>query len=1088
MHTSNMACASVRTPRPLVVLLAILLLSSATLADNSTNTNRDALLCFKSGLNGAALALATWNQSTSTDFCTWQGVTCTRLSNLVVALDIEGKGLAGEIPPCISNLTSLVRIHLPNNQLTGHIPAELGRLAGLRYLNLSFNALSGTIPSSLGTLHNLSSLDLGSNGLSGEIPPLLGSSPALESISLPNNLLDGEIPLSLATSPFLRYLSLENNSIDGVIPASLFNSSAITEIHFQDNNLSGPIPPFIMSPSKLTFLDLTGNSLTGVIPPSITNLSSLTTLYLGQNQLEGSIPDLGRLSRLQNLGLSYNHLSGTVPPSIYNLSSLEFLGLANNNLGGTLPYDMGNTLPNIQILMMPNNHFEGDIPASLRNASGMTFIHLANNSLTGVIPSFSSMPNLNYVMLYSNHLEAGDWTFFSSLANCTELLKLNVAINNLRGHLPDNSVANLPKSLTVLALQSNNISGAIPLEIGNLPNISMLYLDRNLFTGTIPPTLGQLRNLVVLSLSQNNFSGEIPPSIGSLDQLEELYLQENQLSGSIPESLASCKSLLALNLSSNTLGGNISGHMLGRLNQLSWLLDLSHNKLSDSIPPEMGSLINLASLNISHNNLTGRIPSTLGECVRLEALRVEGNLLQGSIPQSLASLKGIQVLDFSHNNLSGRIPEFLDTFTSLQYLNMSFNNLEGPVPTGGVFDNTSGIFVQGNPHLCANVASEQLPRCSASASTKMHKFIIPVLIALSATVALVLILGVFCVWLKRSYKSSESIGHSYMELKRITYRDVNKATNSFSRANVVGSGQFGTVYKAWFDAEDGAVAVKVFKLNQHGALDSFIAECKALQHIRHRNLVKVITACSTYDQVGNEFRALVFEYMAKGSLENRLHKQCGDLSLGAMICISVDIASALEYLHNQCIPPVVHCDLKPSNILFDDDDTARVCDFGLAKIICARSSGGQSGTTSIVGARGSIGYIPPEYGMGSEISTQGDFYSYGIILLEMLTGKRPTHEEFSDGFTLREYADASLSRTQDILQLSPTSETRDERADHIPNNLQDGRTYTLKDICALQLLKLGLLCSAESPKDRPAMHDVYSEVIQVKEAFFSTDN
>ena len=129
-----------------------------------------------------------------------------------------------------------------------------------------------------------------------------------------------------------------------------------------------------------------------------------------------------------------------------------------------------------------------------------------------------------------------------------------------------------------------------------------------------------------------------------------------------------------------------------------------------------------------------------------------------------------------------------------------------------------------------------------------------------------------------------------------------------------------------------------------------------------------------------------------------------------------------------------------------------------------------------------------EYGLGSEISTQGDVYSYGIILLELLTRKRPTHEEFSDGFTLREYVDASLSRTQDILHLCPTSETKDQHADHNPNNFQEDKTYTMIDICALQLLKLGLLCSAESPKERPGMHDVYSEVIQVKEAFFSMDN
>lgn len=999
---------------------------------------------------------------------------------------MEAEGLAGEIPPCISNLTSLVRIHLPNNRLSGHIPPELGRVSGLRYLNLSFNALNGTIPFTLGALRNLSSLDLGGNGLSGEIPALLGGSPALEYISLSDNLLDGEIPQLLANSSSLRYLSLDNNSIVGAIPASLFNSSTITEIHLWHNNLSGAIPPFIMFPSKLTYLDLSQNSLSGVVPPSVANLSSLASLDLSHNQLQGSVPDFGKLAGLQSLCLSYNSLSGNVPPSIYNLSSLNYLTLASNNLGGTLPSDMGNKLPNLQTLSMANNHFEGDIPASLQNVSGMMYIHMGNNSLTGVVPSFGSMKNLEYVMLYSNYLEAGDWEFFSSLANCTQLLKLNVGQNNLKGNFPENSIANLPKSLTALTLRSNNISGTIPLEIGNLSSLSMLYLDTNLFMGPIPFTLGQLRDLIMLSLSKNKFSGEIPPSIGDLHQLEELYLQENLLSGSIPESLASCRNLVALNLSYNTLGGSISGHVFGSLNQLSWLLDLSHNQLAMSIPLEMGSLINLGSLNISHNNLNGRIPSTLGECVRLESLRLEGNLLQGSIPQSLASLKGIQVLDFSHNNLSGTIPDFLETFTSLQYLNVSFNDLEGPIPTSGVFSNTSGIFVQGNPHLCANVAVRELPRCIASASMKKHKFVIPVLIALSALAALALILGVFIFWSKRGYKSNENTVHSYMELKRITYRDVNKATNSFSVDNVVGSGQFGIVYKGWFGAQDGVVAVKVFKLNQHGSLKSFSAECKALQHIRHRNLVKVITACSTNDSAGNDFKALVFEYMANGNLENRLHNQCGDLSFGAVICISVDIASAVEYLHNECIPPVVHCDLKPSNILFDDDDTARVCDFGLARLMRGCLSGGQSGTTSKVGPRGTIGYIPPEYGMGNEISTKGDVYSYGIVLLEMLTRKRPTHEDFTDGFTLHKYVDASISQTEDILHPSLISKMRDRHVGHIPN-FQEYNVFTLKDSCAHRLLKLGLLCSAESPKDRPKMHDVYREVAEVKEAFFSVN-
>uniref|UniRef100_A0A8R7V195 Receptor kinase-like protein Xa21 n=1 Tax=Triticum urartu TaxID=4572 RepID=A0A8R7V195_TRIUA len=1064
-----MACALV-----LAILVSSVLhpLSMTTLADESDN-NQDALLCLKS-----RLSTTTWN-TTSPDFCTWRGISCTGQPQLplVVALDMEAQGLTGEIPLCMFNLTSLVRIHLPNNQLSGHLPPEIGRLSGLRYLNLSSNALTGEIPESLslcssldvlalssnsvggaippplGTLRNLSSLDLSSNKLSGEIPPLLGSSPALESVSLANNFLEGEIPLFLANCSSLRYLSLQNNSLSGAIPAALFNSSTITEIHVSMNNLSGQIPSFTNFPSKLNYLDLTGNSLTGIVPPSVGNLTRLTGLLIAQNQLQGNIPDLSKLSGLQFLDLSYNNLSGIVPPSIYSLPLLSFLGLANNNLRGTLPSDMGNTLSNINSLIMSNNHFEGEIPASLANASSMEFLYLGNNSLSGVVPSFGSMTNLQVLMLYSNQLEAGDWTFFSSLANCTQLLKVNLGGNKLRGNLPPGSVATLPKR-------------------------------------PIPSILGQLSKLVVLSLSRNKFSGEIPPSIGNLNQLTELYLQENELSGSIPTSLSGCQKLVALNLSSNGLNGSINGRVFSKLNQLSWLLDLSHNQFTDSIPLEIGSLINLGSLNLSHNKLRGKIPSALGACIRLEALNLDRNLLEGSIPESLASLKGVRALDFSQNNLSGTIPEFLETFTSLQYLNMSFNNFEGPVPIGGAFANTSSVSVQGNALLCSNVQVNDLPRCSTSASQRKRKFIVPLLAALSAVVALALILGlvslVFHILRKKRQRSSQSIDHTYTEFKRLTYNDVSKATNGFSPTNIVGSGQFGIVYKGQLEGKDNLVAVKVFKLNQYGALDSFIAECKAFRHIRHRNLVSVITACSTYDLMGNEFKALVFEYMANGSLENRLHAKIqknADLSLVTVICIAVDIASALEYLHNQCIPPVVHCDLKPSNILFDDEYTAYVCDFGLARLIHGYSSEAQSNSTSITGPGGTIGYIAPEYGMGSQISTEGDVYSYGIILLEMLTGKRPTDEAFSNGLTLQKYVDASLSEIEHILQPSLMPKTGDPPG--VTPKIEEYKPTTVMHICALQLLKLGMLCSVESPKDRPSMHEIYGEVMAVKEAFFS---
>ena len=135
------------------------------------------------------------------------------------------------------------------------------------------------------------------------------------------------------------------------------------------------------------------------------------------------------------------------------------------------------------------------------------------------------------------------------------------------------------------------------------------------------------------------------------------------------------------------------------------------------------------------------------------------------------------------------------------------------------------------------------------------------------------------------------------------------------------------------------VAIKVLKLQQQRASKSFIAESRALRSIQHRNIVKIFTVCSSIDFSGNDFKALVLEYMPNGSLDGWLHPSANELhplkilNLIQRLNLAIDIACALEYLHNHCRPPIVHCDLKPSNILLDDDMVAHVSDFGLATII-----------------------------------------------------------------------------------------------------------------------------------------------------------
>ncbi|CAM0910206.1 unnamed protein product [Alopecurus aequalis] len=443
-------------------------------------------------------------------------------------------------------------------------------------------------------------------------------------------------------------------------------------------------------------------------------------------------------------------------------------------------------------------------------------------------------------------------------------------------------------------------------------------------------------------------------------------------------------------------------------------------------------------------------------------------------------------MDLSRNNFSGEIPDFFESFSSIKLLNLSFNNFEGAVPSGGIFQNGSEVFIQGNKKLCASSSLQQLPLCNTETSKEKHTSKILKIVGFTA-LSLVWVSSFAIILLKKRKNFQQTTHPSCKGLEKFTYADLVKATDGFSLANLLGSGKYGEVYKGWSEAH--AVAIKVFKLDQLGAPKSFINECEALRNTRHRNLVRVISACSTFGGTGHEFKALVLEYMVNGNLETWLHPTLHGhhlrmpLCLGTRIIIVVDIAAALDYLHNNCVPPMAHCDLKPSNVLLNDAMGACVGDFGLAKFLHGDSSLRIDGSTSLVGPRGSIGYIAPEYGVGSKISTEGDVYSYGVIILEMLTGKRPTDEMFKDGLSLHKFVEKSFpEKICEILdpRIVPCHGNQDEAGSTLDQeNHQTAGTIS----CIIELAKLGLLCAARPPKDRPEMQDVYIIAKGIKEAF-----
>ncbi|XVF24082.1 hypothetical protein REPUB_Repub13aG0096500 [Reevesia pubescens] len=590
-----------------------------------------------------------------------------------------------------------------------------------------------------------------------------------------------------------------------------------------------------------------------------------------------------------------------------------------------------------------------------------------------------------------------------------------MSVNNFGGVLPE-CIGNLSSTILFLDIEWNRIWGRIPVGIENLVNLEVFAVSQNQLSGSIPLVIGRLQKLTIFYVHYNFLSGPIPHTIGNLSMLTQLVFNSNNLQGNIPSSLGECKNLVLLGLADNNLSGSIPPEVIG-ISSLSSFLDLSSNNLTGVLPVEIENLKNLGELHVSQNMLSGLLPNNLGSCVRLEALFLDGNLFEGPIPSSLSSLRGLASLDISDNNLSGKIPEFLVSFGSLQHLNLSFNDFEGLIPSEGVFKNATATFVEGNNKLCGGIPELHLSRCNSKTPVKRSSTSLQLKFAIAfVTIGVTLVFSFLLILRFRKKQEHPSTACAENSLLQLSYQSILRATDGFSLQNLVGLGSFGSVYKGILEESGVVIAVKVLNLRNRGASRSFLAECEALKNIRHRNLVKVLTAISGVDYQGNDFKALVYEFMVNGSLEDWLHPSVGmneqalmrNLNFFQRVNVAIDVGHALEYLHHRCETPIIHCDLKPSNILLDEEMVGHISDFGLAKILSAGRLDHSANQSSSLGLRGTIGYAPPEYGMGSELSTKGDVYSYGILLLEMFTGKRPTDEMFKEGLSLHNFVAAAL--------------------------------------------------------------------------------
>lgn len=959
------------------------------------------LIVLKSGFQDPFKSLDSWNEDDESP-CAWKFIKCNPGNNRVSEVSLDGLGLSGKIGRGLEKLQSLKVLSLSSNNLTGSIIPELALIPNLERLNLSKNSLSGNVPSSLSDVSSLQFLDLSQNSLSGPLPD-----------DMFQNCFS------------LRYLSFAGNRLEGPIPSTLPRCTTLNHLNLSSNHFSGN-PNFsggIWSLTRLRTLDLSNNLLTGPVPVGMAVMHNLKELILHGNQFSGALPaDVGLCPHLSRLDFSNNLLIGPVPQSLQRLNALKFLSLANNFLTGNFPQWIGQ-MSSLEYLDFSNNGLTGSLPTSMGDLKSLKFLSLSNNKLSGSIPTtIAEISSLSLVRLRGN-------TFNGSIPEGLFDMKLDevdLSRNELTGSIPPAS-SKLSETLQILDLSGNNITGDIPAEMGLFSRLRYLNLSWNNLESRMPPELGFFQNLTVLDLRSSGLIGSIPGDICDSGSLAILQLDGNSLTGPIPEEIGNCSSLYLLSLSHNNLSGPIPESM-SLLSKLK-ILKLEVNQLSGEIPQELGRLENLLIANISYNRLVGRLPAG-GIFQTLDASAIEGNL---GICSPL--LKGPCKLNVPK-------PLVLDPYA---------------------YGNQMGGQNRGNE------------RSRSSTNFRHHRFLsVSAIVAISA--AAVIAVGVVVISLLNASARrriafvdnalesmcSSSTRSANMAAGKLILFDSKSSPDWLStsfdsvlnKAAEIGEGVFGTVYKASVGGQGTTVAIKkLITANTLQYQEEFDREVRILGKARHPNLIPLRGYYWT-----PQLQLLVSDYAVEGSLQAKLHEpspSSSPLTWANRFKIVMGTAKGLAHLHHSCRPPIIHYNIKPSNILLDENLNPKISDFGLARLLTKLDK-------HVVSNRfqSAPGYVAPELACQSlRVNEKCDVYGFGVLILELVSGRRPV-----------EYGE------DNVVILS----------DHVRVLLEQGNVLDCVDLSmgkypeeeVLPVLKLALVCTSQIPSSRPSMAEVV-QILQV---------
>ncbi|THU58824.1 hypothetical protein C4D60_Mb03t18520 [Musa balbisiana] len=850
----------------------------------------------------------------------------------------------------------------------------------------------------------------------------------------------------------LESLDLSANSLIGIPGIFFFSNCSVLHglksLNLSSNMLYGALPNF-SNFSSLETLDLSYNNFSGTVDSQLDGLARLKSLNLSANDFAGEMPALGKSQGLEELVLSANSFFGQIPSDIGGHQNLTLLDLSQNDLSGVTSDAIGN-LSKLETLLLSSNSLGGLIPRSLSNITSLSRFAANQNFFIGSIPSgiteYVRVLDLSYNNL-SGEIPA-------DLLSSPNLVSVDLSYNKLQGPIP----RNLSQNLYRLRLGGNSLDGTIPETIGNLSNLTYLELNDNNLESQINPQIGGCKNLTLLNLASNRLHGELPKELGSLQKLVVLKLQKNNLSGGIPDKLFELHvNLSVLDLSLNSLTGVIPS-AISRLESLSNLI-LEGNYFNGSIPDTLGNMSSLIELRLGGNRLSGTVP-TMPANLRI-ALNLSHNLLGGSIPPSLGALTELEVLDLSDNGFTGEIPTFLAGMRSLTLLNLSNNNLSGISPA---FGNYVTVITSGNKYLINSTESQ-----NTSGSRKKRSPVVIIVVVISMVALLILAaVVVLLISSKRFYRvedESPQLGESNLQIVNgcfVTANSIHRSSIDFSKTMEVTSNprkiilktRFSTYYKA---VMPNGVSYSIKKLNwtdkifQMGSHERFRQELEVLGKLSNSNVMVPLAYVLTEDSA-----YLFYEHVHRGTVFDFLHKNLVNvLDWPSRYCIMLGVAQGLTFLHG-CTQPVLLLDLSTKTIHMKSPKEPQIGDIELCKVIDPSKSTGSLSTVA-----GSVGYIPPEYAYTMTVTMPGNVYSFGVIVLELLTGKPAV----SNGLELAKWA----------LSHSARSSEREQILD--PKIAKTSLTVRSQ---MLSILKVALACVSASPEARPKMRNALRLLFNAK--------